>query len=83
MHKLRQIIRLYYQGTGIKTIHGMIGVSRNTIKKYLRRRHELGLNYDSFIKKSDAELSTLFSADRFVRGFCPFIIGDALLLEYL
>ncbi len=54
MHKLRQIIRLYRQGTGIKTTHVMIGVSRNTIKKYVRRWHELGLSYDSFSKTSDA-----------------------------
>jgi hypothetical protein len=33
MNKLRQIIRLYCQGTGIKTIHGMVGTSRSTIKK--------------------------------------------------
>lgn len=61
MHKLRQIIRLYCQGTGIKTIHGMIGISRNTIKKYVRIWHESGLSYEVFSKKSDAELSALFS----------------------
>ena len=62
MYKLRQIIRLYCQGTGIKTIHGMIGISRNTIKKYVRIWHESGLSYETFSKKSDAELSALFSA---------------------
>lgn len=36
MNKLRQIIRLYNQGTGTKRIHAMVSTSRNTIKKYIR-----------------------------------------------
>ena len=62
MQKLRQIIRLYCQGTGIKTIHNMIGTSRNTIKKYIRILGDLGLSYEEFSSKSDAELSHLFTA---------------------
>ncbi|MFD2287578.1 hypothetical protein ACFSOV_15820 [Pedobacter petrophilus] len=30
MNKLRQIIRLYSQGTGTKRIHAMVSTSRNT-----------------------------------------------------
>lgn len=62
MQKLRQIIRLYCQGTGLKTIHSMVGTSRNTIKKYIRTLGTLGLSYDEFSSKSDSELSQLFSA---------------------
>lgn len=62
MQKLRQIIRLYCQGTGIKTIHGMIGTSRNTIKKYIRIWEGLNISHEAFSKKSDAELASLFSA---------------------
>jgi len=61
LHKLRQIIRLYCQGTGIKTIHGMIGISRNAIKKYIRIWYDSGFSYEAFSSKSDAELSFLFS----------------------
>lgn len=57
MQKLRQIIRLYCQGTGIKTIHGMIGTSRNTIKKYIRIWEGLNISHEAFSKKSDAEFS--------------------------
>jgi len=60
MNKLRQIIRLYCQGIGIKTIHGMIDTSRNTIKKYVRLWHSLGLSQEEFNAKSDGELSVLF-----------------------
>lgn len=62
MQKLRQIMRLYCQGTGIKTIHGMLGTSRNTIKKYVRILHEPDMTYEEFSSKSDSELSELFSA---------------------
>lgn len=36
MNKLRQIIRPYCQGTGIKAIHRMVGTSRTTVRKYVR-----------------------------------------------
>lgn len=62
MQKLRQIIRLYSLGNGIKTIHGMVGISRNTIKKYVKIWHSLDLSFEEFSTKSDAELSVLFMA---------------------
>lgn len=62
MQKLRQIIRLYSLGNGIKTINGMVGISRNTIKKYVKTWHSLDLNFEEFSSKSDAELSALFMA---------------------
>ena len=68
MNKLRQIIRLYCQGTGTKRIHGMLAVSRNTIKKYIRVWHSLGISYEEFSAKSDGELSVLFATPR-----CPHI----------
>lgn len=61
MNRLRQIIRLYCQGTGIKTIHGMVGISRNTIKKYVRVWHTLGITHEEFSAKSDSELAILFT----------------------
>jgi transposase len=48
MQKLRQVIRLYGQGKGTKAINSMLGVSRNTIKKYLHIFHSSGMSYDSF-----------------------------------
>lgn len=61
MNKLRQIIRLYCLGTGTKTIHGMLGTSRTTIKKYVRIWNSLCITHDEFNAKSDSELSVLFS----------------------
>jgi hypothetical protein len=61
MNKLRQIIRLYCQGTGTKTINGMVGTSRTTIKKYLRIWHEPGITHEEFSSRSDSELAVLFN----------------------
>lgn len=36
MQKLRQVIRLYGQGKGTKSINSMLGISRNTIKSIYR-----------------------------------------------
>jgi transposase len=60
MQKLRQVIRLHVQGKGSKTISSMLGVSRNTIKKYLHIFHSSRIDYEEFCSKSDSELSLLF-----------------------
>lgn len=61
MNKLRQIIRLYCEGTGTKRIHAMTGTSRNTVKKYLRVWQRLGISHQEFVAKSDKELWVLFA----------------------
>lgn len=35
MNKIRQVLRCYASGSGTKSISSMLGVSRNTVKKYL------------------------------------------------
>lgn len=60
MNKLRTIIRLYEDQTGLKTIAVMARTSRNTIKKYIAVYRTLGINYAELQAKSDAELHTLF-----------------------
>lgn len=61
MNKLRQIIRLYSQGTGTKRIHAMVSTSRNTIKKYIRIWQTLGISYEEFNAKSDSDLAIIFT----------------------
>lgn len=60
MTKLRTIIRLYEDHLGLKTISVMARTSRNTVKKYINTWRSLGLSYDDFQSKSDAELHALF-----------------------
>jgi transposase len=64
MQKLRQVIRLYGQGKGTKSINSMLGVSRNTIKKYLHIFHTTEMSYEKFFSMSDNELSLLFQVSK-------------------
>jgi len=60
MSKLRTIIRLYEDRTGLKSISSLLRTSRNTVKKYINKWNSLGMSYDEFQAKSDAELNELF-----------------------
>jgi transposase len=60
MSKIRQILRLYFQKQGKKVISEQTGVSRNTIKKYLKIFKSLKIPFDELSKLSDSELEKLF-----------------------
>lgn len=60
MNKLRTIIRLYEEQTGLKSIAVMARTSRNTVKKYIQKWNALGMSYETFQQKSEAELHALF-----------------------
>lgn len=60
MSKLRTIIRLYEDRMGLKTVSTMARSSRNTVKKYIVKWNALGMSYEEFQHKSDAELNMLF-----------------------
>jgi hypothetical protein len=60
MNKLRTIIRLYEEQTGLKTIAVMARTSRNTVKKYIDKWNSLYMSYEDIRQRSDAELHDLF-----------------------
>jgi transposase len=60
MNKLKQVIRLHGQGKGIKSISSILGIARNTIKKYLYIFHTSGMSYEQFFSMNDSELFTMF-----------------------
>jgi len=60
MSKLRQILRLYSQGEKKLKISTLTGVSRNTLKKYLRIYQGLGLSINDIEMLSDRNLDELF-----------------------
>ena len=61
MSKIRQILRLHSQGQSKQAISRLTGVSRNTLKKYLRDYAELNLNMIELEELSDHDLAELFS----------------------
>lgn len=60
MNKLKTIIRLYEEQTGLKTIAVMVCTSGNTVKKYIQKWNSLDLSYEAFQQKSESELHDLF-----------------------
>ncbi len=59
MQKMRQVLRLRSQGKGIKSIHKLLDLSRNTVKKYLSRLESSGVDIDSALALSDFDLQNL------------------------
>lgn len=45
MNKIKQILRSHFEGHGSKQLSKMTGVSRNTVKCYLRRFQETGMHH--------------------------------------
>lgn len=62
MNKIKQIIRNYVSGLGTKQISVITGVSRNTVKDYLKRFKATGLTAQEVETMPDAELSNLILA---------------------
>jgi transposase len=60
MSKLRQMLRLSSQGESKLKISSLTGVSRNTLKKYLKIYDQLELGIADIEGKSDQELNHLF-----------------------
>lgn len=64
MNKIRQIIRMYTQGTGKLTISMRCGVSRNTVKKYLAAFEQSGFSFKEINTLSDQALEDLFGKSK-------------------
>jgi len=60
MIKIRQILRLYCQGYSKLAIAAQSGVSRNTLKKYIKEFTAINLTFDEISELSDKELEDLF-----------------------
>ena len=49
MNQVKQIYKLRTEGYGIKTIAATLGISKNTVKSYLRKTQELGTSGDQLM----------------------------------
>lgn len=61
MSKVKQIIRLRKNGIALQTIAKGIGISRNTVKKYLRLIEIKGYSYQELLDKEDEQLERLLA----------------------
>ena len=62
MTKIRQILRSFTMGKSKVQISDQTGVSRNTVKKYIRKFLSEKLTFDMLSTISDAELEVLFGS---------------------
>lgn len=61
--KIKQILRCYCNGMGIKSISSSLLISRNTVKKYVRTYESLGIEIDRLFKMDESHLLELFLDD--------------------
>jgi transposase len=67
MSKLRQILKMYSQGKSKLFITETVGVSRNTVKNYLRIFHGLNKDFEEINALPEKELDELFKRQQTVR----------------
>lgn len=60
MSKLRNVLKLYVQGRSKLFISSYLNLSRNTVKKYIRRFVSLKLTFEELEVLDDLKLEELF-----------------------
>lgn len=60
MSQIKQLIRLHQHGYGIKTIARSLSISKNTVKSYLQKIGEAGLDLKELLSLEDPVLEGLF-----------------------
>ncbi len=60
MSQVKQILQLHKQGTGIKTIASIIGISKNTVKSYLSKYKSSKISLDTLLKMEDHNIEQVF-----------------------
>jgi len=62
MSKVKQVIRMHESGVSIKGISRKLGVSRNTVKEYLKKINSQNLSPPELLEKDTPELEGMFVA---------------------
>jgi transposase len=68
MHQIKRIIELQHQGRSIRETVRLTGLSRNTVREYLRRISESGLSFTDLLSMDDESLSTLVYVEAIEKG---------------
>ena len=70
MTKVKNILRCYAMGMGVKSISSAFHISRNTVRKYVRRYQESGLSTEKLLSMSEEHLQEMFCVSQ-PRGYKP------------
>jgi transposase len=60
MSQVKQILQMHKQGIGTRTIARNVGVSKNTVKRYLEKYRSSKLSLDTLLKMEDHSLERVF-----------------------
>ena len=60
MSKIRQLLRLHTQGKGKRSISELTGISRNSVKKYIKQFDVYRLSFEELNQLTNQQLSALF-----------------------
>lgn len=60
MNKIKQILRCYAHGMGLKSISSVLSVSRNTVRRYVRIYQECGVSLEHLLTMQDEHLRDMF-----------------------
>ncbi len=58
----RRILRLYLQGKSLRFISEYLGISRNTVTKYVHFFRACGVPFDDLLEFSDQQLDDLYKS---------------------
>ncbi len=61
---IKQILRLHRLGYGIKTISRDLGISKNTVKRYLQQAQEAGLTPEVLTSRDNESLEEILRKER-------------------
>ena len=61
MSKVKHVIRMYESGVPKKDIARRLGISKTTVKEYIRKAEEQNLSPPELLEKDTAELEGMFA----------------------
>jgi hypothetical protein len=59
MHQIKRLIEFHLKGHGIRQIERLCGISRNTIRDYLRKLHQDGRSLTDLLNLEDHALLSI------------------------
>ena len=68
MHQVKRIIESYGKGRGVKETTRATGLSRNTVRHYIRQIQSSGVSATELLTMDDESLKTILQVDGFDRG---------------
>lgn len=85
MTNLKNLLRCYAMGMGIKSISSAFHASRNTVRKYVRRYQESGMTLEQTLSLSEEKLQDMFldSSNRYRKPSPRMEELEALIPDYV